>query len=254
MIEQYLQALRNQTVAIGRDPQTRQLLVSAGNKMTRLGAVNSVPQSVSRNKLNEGSAHCKLSVDVAGKLFIENGNANNVTYVDGNQVFKKALKGTERISLGKEMYPIRLPDILKAAVALLGIKPPPPPAEKVDIRHLKAVWETYEKGMEELDKHQRQMNALSKLSPILLIGVGVVGSIGFKSGVPGAIAFVLAIVSFVLTCKDRTPQKKKQLQYNLQRDYVCRCDKEKCKKFIGNTPYDLLPDKCPMGKNKMFVK
>ena len=104
--------LKGKTILIGREPGKPCLLVAVSingvYKAAEMADCLPVPDSVSRCKVAEGSAHCKLEIDVAGSVRLINLKAANLTYVNGVAVESKKVSESDNIALGREKYAVSL--------------------------------------------------------------------------------------------------------------------------------------------------
>lgn len=103
-------------IVIGREEGARRLHCIAGGREFNVGQAGMVPLSVSRR-------HCKITVN-GGNITIENIKAQNVTYVDDNQIFSKSISPTSRVQLGEEKFLVPLQQILQ----MVGAAPTTTPA------------------------------------------------------------------------------------------------------------------------------
>lgn len=94
-------------IIIGREEGSQRLHCVANGRAFSIGQVGSVPLSVSRK-------HCKVTI-IDGEITIENLNVQNITYVDGNQIFHKCITATSQVMLGSERFAIPLQQILQIA-------------------------------------------------------------------------------------------------------------------------------------------
>lgn len=94
-------------IIIGREEGARRLHCIADGRVFNIGQAGSVPLSVSRR-------HCKLKI-AGSTITIENIKMQNVTFVDGNQVFSKEISSSSNVQLGEERYTIPLQQILSLA-------------------------------------------------------------------------------------------------------------------------------------------
>lgn len=92
-------------IIIGREEGARRLHCMADGREFNIGPAGMVPLSVSRK-------HCRITIN-SGHINIENLNLQNETYVDGNQVFSKALTVSSRVQLGKDRFLLPLRQILQ---------------------------------------------------------------------------------------------------------------------------------------------
>ena len=131
-------------IIIGREEGARRLHCIAGSREFNLGVAGSVPTSVSRK-------HCKLIIN-GKRMVIENMKDLNVTFVDGNQVFRKVITANSDVQLGKEKYNLPLKEIISLVVPKKQSKPTKPakpamPKKEVPIFSLtpfEAVWNKYD--------------------------------------------------------------------------------------------------------------
>lgn len=94
-------------IIIGREEGARRLHCIVGGREFNIGQAGTVPLSVSRR-------HCKISVN-GSNISIENIKAQNVTFVDGNQVVSKGITSNSRVQLGEERFLVPLQQILQLA-------------------------------------------------------------------------------------------------------------------------------------------
>ena len=94
-------------IIIGREEGARRLHCTVSGREFNIGQAGTVPLSVSRR-------HCKISVN-GSNISIENIKAQNVTFVDGNQVVSKGITTKSRVQLGEERFLVPLQQILQLA-------------------------------------------------------------------------------------------------------------------------------------------
>ena len=94
-------------IIIGREEGARRLHCIVGGREFNIGQAGAVPLSVSRR-------HCKISVN-GSNISIENIKAQNVTFVDGNQIVSKGITSNSRVQLGEERFLVPLQQILQLA-------------------------------------------------------------------------------------------------------------------------------------------
>lgn len=143
-------------IIIGREAQSNQLLVIADGKAYRLDVGGKVPQSVSRYNHQDGTAHCRIVICTGG-MRVENLNEMNVTYVNGEEVESSKISLSSVIELGDDQFRINLPKILK----LIGYQP------TYSIKHLRRVWERYDKALLRLQLEDKKKQNQQKLQGIL---------------------------------------------------------------------------------------
>ena len=88
--------LKGKTILVGKEPGNGRLFVSVKingqPKTAAIGEMNSVPNSVSRCKPTENTAHCKIEVDNSENITVANLKPQNVTYVNGAEIVSKKVK------------------------------------------------------------------------------------------------------------------------------------------------------------------
>lgn len=124
-------------IIIGREEGARRLHCIVGGREFNIGQAGAVPLSVSRR-------HCKISVN-GSNISIENIKAQNVTFVDGNQVVSKGITSNSRVQLGEERFLVPLQQILQlAGVSAANGVDPQKEAPTFSLKPMKAVWEEYD--------------------------------------------------------------------------------------------------------------
>lgn len=235
--------LKNMTILIGRDPEKPRLIagVEVGGKL-KLVAIDSnsvAPNSISRFKPQEKTAHCKIDIDGNGEMTITNLKDVNVTYVDNVPVISRRITPEHRVALGKDAYPIDINAILKTVKAAIG----------VDITPLKKVWEEYETEIKAIED-RRAVIAKRRMLPMLLsMGSGaLVPILGICVGNASLyITIPVTLISFgilfnVYRQKDTSREDKKKAEEKLRSKYVCPA----CGKYLKHPYADLLDnEKCP---------
>lgn len=242
--------LKGKNILIGRDPEKSNLLVSVveNGKSFTLGALGSVPHSVSRCRPNEGTAHAKLAVGEDGKMTIYSLNSNNSMYVDGVETGVKEMGPRSRVELGMDRYRLNLKEILDGASKIV-------PSLPKDISHLKEVWDKYDAEQDRIVLAQQEM-AKKRMQPIIVSSAS-----GIVSGIAACVELstlwltlpVTAIVSYLYyrnyNSKDTTHEDRKSATKEFQRSYVC----PSCGHFLGNLQYDVLKNNLTNPKDhKMY--
>ena len=215
-------------IIIGREEGARRLHCVAGGREFNIGAAGCVPLSVSRQ-------HCKLTVN-GSNITIENIRAQNITFVDGNQVFSKSISATSRVQLGKERYLIPLQQILQLAIGT----PDGQPIPTFSLKPLKNVWQEYDDRRMEIQNKAAKSANKQRLQGILsMLGM----CIGFIPGIDQTIriviivaALAIAIYFFVKGSMNTTVQ---QQLHDLDEEYAkkYKCPNPKCGKPFGSIPY-----------------
>ena len=256
--------LGEMTILIGREPgQSRLLIAIKANEQTKqgvIGQVGSVPKGVSRLKLAEGSAHCEIDIDERGTMILKKVNPNNVTYVDGVEVTSKRITEQSQLTLGSCRYPLNVSSVLATVQKIATpVKPspldsnvPPKQPSTVSIRHLKDIWDEYEKAIEDIQRRNQQ-KAKQRMLPIIIGSASSIAAPVFASLLGNQTLWItvpIAVVSFciwikIYTEKDTSIEDKKAANDKLMDKYVCPA--KGCHHFMGYQPYKLLRQnkKCP---------
>ena len=243
--------LFGKTLLIGREPVNNRLLISlclnGKNYFAPIGQPGSVASCVSRCIPGEGKAHCRMCIDLAGNISVENVKPENITYADGVQIMKKRVHESSVIEMGKLKYQVSVAEILNAA-ALIAKKVMPPVAEppkEYDIRPLKAVYDDFHQRQLDLRIRQRNLNLKRSMVPIFTIGSGFLSRLpGMGAELSGVITalFFLGLVGTVWVIykgfKDKSIEEGDQLVEEFQHKYVC--PNPDCRHFLGMRPYHLL--------------
>lgn len=231
---------------IGREPQGHQLMVVADGKPYRIDVGNSVPNSVSRFNPADGTAHCRIVISTNG-IRLENLNEMNVTYVNGEQVESCKVSQASVIELGEDQYRLNLPKLLK----LIGYQP------TYSIKHLRRVWERYDKALLRLqldDKKKQNQQKLQGIVSQVSMLCFIIPSVMPTFPIPPWLRAVLVVgalgmgVYFYMKgnqTDDSFIVKKRELDEQFKEDYVC--PNPKCKSFLGFTSYDSLKSKKKCG-------
>lgn len=218
-------------IIIGREEGARRLHCVAGGREFNIGAAGSVPLSVSRQ-------HCKLTVN-GSNITIENIKAQNITFVDGNQIFSKSISATSKVQLGEERFLIPLQQILQLATgAPVGQQQPNVPT--YSLKPLKSVWEEYDDCKMEIQNNAAKSANRQRLQGILsMLGM----CIGFIPGIDQTIrivivvaALAIAIYFFVKGSMNATVQ---QQLHDLDEEFAkkYKCPNPKCGRPFGAIPY-----------------
>jgi cell division protein FtsL len=218
-------------IIIGREEGARRLHCVAGGREFNIGTAGSVPLSVSRQ-------HCKLTVN-GNNITIENLKAQNITLVDGNQIFCKSISATSKVQLGAERFLISLQQILQLATGSPG-GPQQPEVPTFSLKPLKTVWQEYDDRRMEIQNNAAKSANKQRLQGILsMLGM----CIGFIPGIDQTIRVVIIVVAlaiavyfFVKGSMDATVQQQlHDLDEEFSRKY--KCPNPKCGKPFGAIPY-----------------
>ncbi len=231
-------------IIIGRDSNSNKLALLVDGKR---GVDSSVilPLCVSRLKPEENLGHCCISIR-KDNIRIINMNPQNVTYVDGEEIVDSVKIDIHSIiELGVDQYRINIKKLLKK----IGYIPP------VSIKHLKRIWEKYDRAILKLQVEQQKaanqqklQGLISQASVLCVIIPSVIPSIP----IPGIVRVILVIGAMALgiyfyikgtKTEESFVVKKREIDERFKDDYVC----PKCGYFFGFTPYENLTYKknCP---------
>ena len=231
-------------IIIGRDSNSNKLALLVDGKR---GIDSSVilPLCVSRLKPEENLGHCCISI-IKDNIRIINMNPQNVTYVDGEEIVDSVKIDIHSIiELGVDQYRINIKKLLNK----IGYIPP------VSIKHLKRIWEKYDRALLKLQVEQQKaanqqklQGLISQASVLCVIIPSVIPSIP----IPGIVRVILVIGAMALgiyfyikgtKTEESFVVKKREIDERFKDDYVC----PKCGYFFGFTPYENLTYKknCP---------
>lgn len=249
--------LKGKTILVGKEPGNGRLFVSVKingqPKTAAIGEMNSVPNSVSRCKPAENTAHCKIEVDNSGNLVVTNLKPQNVTYVNRAEIVSKRVRPDGNIELGKDRYSVSVGTIIETAskIVVSVCPPPPPPAEEYSIKHLKKVWGEYNGKMRAIKIRQKNIGLLSGIPMAFsMLGgliAGVAPEIREYALILTGIALFIMLIGFYKKFTDKSIEETEQITEEFQRKYVCPNKKKPCNHFLGNVPYNILRQntKCP---------
>ena len=228
-------------IIIGREEGARRLHCIADGREFNVGQAGCVPASVSRK-------HCKISINV-GTMVIENLKPQNITFVDGNQIFSKGITAASKVQLGNEKYTVPLQEVLALATGRSTgpaggqtghtgqEKKPEPPT--FSLLPLKAVWDEYD-----AEKLRIQETAAKKANQQRLQGIA--SMFGMALGLlPIPIIFratcvivALCLSIYFFISGFNTASVQRQL-HDLDEKYARRykCPNPACGKPFGGVPY-----------------
>ncbi|MBR6182684.1 MAG: FHA domain-containing protein [Prevotella sp.] len=257
--------LRGRTILVGKEPQNGRLLISINinGKPVKgvLGAQNSVPQSVSRCKPEENIAHCKIDVDVNGKMKVQNLKSQNVTYVNGLEIATKAVKIGDNLQMGIDRYSIPIATIMETASKMVD-KVIPPSSKEFSIKPLEMVWDNYNKQMISIKKRNSEIATAASFAMLFTIGSGALSGVlrVLEFEEISNITIILPVIGLILMVRnyfrkrnDTSIEDMEHLNAELQTLYVC--PNPACRHFLGNKSYRVLrqDNGCPYCKCK-FTK
>lgn len=271
--------LYNKTILIGREPEKGRLLIAvntgSGTKSGAIGAPGSVSMGVSRCIPAQGKAHCKIDIDNNGNIRIANIKEENITYVNGTEVFAKTVKENCTIALGRDKYTVEMKAILDCAKKILSANNAAPQpvkqqagqqaiSETFDIDHLEKVWNEYHRKSVHLQLSQKKQNIIKGLYlPCTLVStlIGIFAKeLGLDKSISDALSYSMyGIAAFFLfyglykSITDKSITMKEKLNDWLMDNYVC--PNPECRHFMGNQPFKVLKQNknCPYCKCKYTV-
>ena len=220
-------------IIIGREEGVRRLHCIVEGREFNVGQAGSVPLSVSRR-------HCKISVN-GSNISIENIKAQNVTFVDGNQIYSKVIAPTSRVQLGEEKFLVPLQQILQLAGASTNnvgdtIKETP----TFSLKPMKEVWKEYDKRRIEI-----QNNAVKSANKQRLQGIfSMLGMcLGFIPGINPIIRIVIIVTALSIAVyffiKGSVGETVQQQLHDLDEEYAkkYKCPNPACGRPFGAIPY-----------------
>lgn len=246
-----MERLKEQTILIGRDPNTSKLLISmnVNGQVKNVTLGNGViPNSVSRCLPAQNSAHCKITVNQNGDMILTNLKEQNITKVNGDDILSKRILSTSKISLGKDDYSFSVDTIIEAAKKLVPLQPK-------SIKHLEKVYDNYEKTLDMIHLSQEKKGKMSRL-PIIITSSGagitaILALFGFPKLMIISIPVTIIPLFFHIknfTYKDTSHEDRKKAQNKLIDEYVC----PHCQHYLGAQPYKVIKQnkKCPHCKGE----
>lgn len=246
--------LKGKTILVGKEPGNGRLyiavIINGQPKVTAIGGMNSVPNSVSRCKPAEGVAHCKIVVDFNGSITVTNLKPQNVTYVNGAEIVSKKVRENGVIELGKGRFSVSVSAIIETACKIVATVSPSSSAQSSEvhsIRHLKKIWDEYNGKMREIKIRQRNIGLLSSIPMAFsMLGgliAGVAPEIRELALLFTGIALLIMLFGFYKRFTDKSIEETEKITEDFQQEYVC----PKCHHFMGMQPYNILRQnkKCP---------
>ena len=222
-------------IIIGREEGVRRLHCVADGREFNVGLAGCVPTSVSRK-------HCKIRIN-GSAMIIENLKPDNITFVDGNQIFAKEITASSNVQLGSEKYTVPLQQVLQLATgqaSAMGAKATPkkePPT--FSLRPLENVWEQYNSKLLELQDKQQKNGLLVRL-PMIITACGSVlavftGPLGISVSI---ISASVMIYGFWKQKNFKFYEEKQKIDTWLQNNYSC--PNPECHHYLGMQPYNVI--------------
>lgn len=216
------------------------LSIQHEGKTIPMGDPGSVPKNVSRR-------HCRILIDDDFNISIEDLTADNFMFVNGMECKRKNhVKMEDLVELGPDRYRLDLETIIKHFTA----------KRSYHIGHLKFVYDTYQKTIQDRQVKQGKVNSLSAIPGVISMSSIALAAVPFLG--PGVrIAMVVVAVVFSIAfavmrwgSAKSSPEELRKLEDDFRAQY--RCPNPACDHFLGKTPYDeLLHNKsCPFCKAK----
>lgn len=228
---------------IGRESgvENPRLSVTQNGQNLYFGAPGSVPKDVSRK-------HCRILIGDDSKMTVEDLTDNNFIYINGSDCKRKdSVSLSDTIELGPSKYRLDIDTIIKT----LSTK------QSFSIKHLKAVYEDYQKEKFDMQVKQGKLNALSALPGVLsMISIGAAVFLQNQDVRTWAIvlAAIFALAFAVIRYRNATvvPLKTRKIEEAFREKYVC--PNPLCGRFLGVTPYkEIVKNRsCPYCKSKFI--
>lgn len=223
-------------IIIGREEGARRLHCIADGREFNVGQAGCVPISVSRK-------HCKIIVN-GNDISIENLKAQNITFVDGNQIFCKGITASSKVQLGNEKYTIPLQQILQLAMGRPIVEAVPnQPNQSFSLRPLKAVWEEYDQSKLAIQEAAAKSANMSRLQGILsMCGM----CIGFIPGIDQTLRIVIIVAALLIALyfffKSMSSDSVQRQLHDLDEEFAnkYKCPNPACGKPFGNRPYSMI--------------
>ena len=223
---------------IGRESgvENPRLAVSFDGQTVFVGNPGSVPKDVSRK-------HCKIKLD-NNTIIVEDLTDNNFIYINGTDCKKKSgISLYDSIELGPSRYHLDLEAILRIVSS----------KKAYSIKHLKTIYDDYQKTKFDMQVKQGKLNALSALPGVLsMTSIGIAVFLPNARIVMIALAALFALAFALIRYKNasKVPLRSKEIEDSFREKYVC--PNPSCNHFLGFTPYnELIKNRsCPYCKSK----
>lgn len=271
--------LYGKSILIGKEPQNGRLLIALNinnkNYMATFGEMGSVNNGVSRCMPDLQKGHCRLAIDMAGHMTVQNLKEQNVTFVNGMQIVSKAVQESSIIEMGQYRYAVGVADIIGVAGKMVAhvcgapAQPqgaaaypkgqqaaPKAPVPAYDLRPLRKVWDDYHDKTQAIRIRQKKLGLFSSITPIFTLSSGAVRFLpvpdAFQdaAGILFFLGLAVTIWSFYARYTDKSIEEMDHLTDEFQHRYLC--PNPDCRHFMGMQPYHLLEhnDNCPYCKCK----
>lgn len=218
-------------IIIGREVGARRLHCIIGGREFNIGQAGMVPLSVSRQ-------HCKITIN-GSDITIQNIKAQNVTYVDGNQIFSKRISATSRVQLGEERFLVPLQQILQLATGAPA-GPPKPEAPTFSLKPLERVWEEYnERKLKIQDDAAKSANKQRLQGILSMLGmcIGLIPGIDPTLRIVCVVGALSVAVYFFIKGSIKTTIQRQLSAIDEEYANIYKCPNPKCGKPFGAMPY-----------------
>lgn len=197
----------SKTILIGREVDGTHLVAltldANGGKPTKTYIGDNVSTSVTRLRLvdnNRWVGHCKIDIEDNGSMRISNMKAENITSVNGNGVASRAITWNDNITLGCDKYQLDMTKVRKLTQTINGGSggkgSDTPATEAKSIKHLEHVWKKYDEDRHNLQKENRRLQKLSRMSSVFTLPSMALSAIfGLLD-----LSVSITIVTILMTC------------------------------------------------------
>ena len=232
--------------------------------------MGSVDNGVSRCMPDMQKGHCRINIDTAGNMVVQNLKEMNVTFVNGMQVMSKAVQPDSIVEMGQYRYKVAVRSLLDVAQKIVAHVCGAPqaagpqaqgaaaqakaPVKTYDLRPLKRVWDNYHHQQQAIRIRQKKLGLFSSITPIFTLSSGAVRFLpvpdAFQdaAGVLFLLGLAVTVWSFYARYSDKSIEELDKLTDDFQHQYLC--PNPACRHFMGMQPYHLLEhnDNCPYCK------
>lgn len=223
-------------IIIGREEGARRLHCIADGREFFVGQAGSVPGSVSRK-------HCKLTIN-GNDMSVENLKAQNITFVDGNQINVKSITASSQVQLGNEKFMVPLQQVIQLATGIQPTySPQQPSAPSFSLRPMENVWEEYnQRSLDIVAKAAKDANHQRLQGILSMLGM----CIGFIPGIDQTLRIVIIVAALLVAIYffvkgsngDTVQQQQNDLDTEFAKKY--RCPNPTCGKPFGRHPYHII--------------
>lgn len=222
-------------IIIGREEGLRRFHCIVDGREFNIGQAGCVPASVSRK-------HCKIVVN-GNNITIENLKPQNITFVDGNQVFSKAISATSKVQLGAEKVTIPLQQILQLATGkpatAAGAGKPAQEAPTFSLRPLKAVWEEYDKRKLEIQDEAAHKANQQRIQGIISMCGMVFGLLPIPMIFRALCVIAALCIAIYFFVQGNNSESVQRQLHDLDEEFAkkYKCPNPACGKPFGSVPY-----------------